>query len=63
MKSNWIKYIFIIFIIAILLFAIFKIREDQENSQLEDEVSQSEEEQVKEIRVGIARFRYNKSNS
>ena len=63
MKSNWIKYIFIIFIIAILIFAVFKIRQDQESSQLEEETSSNEQEQIKEIKVGISRFRYNKPNS
>lgn len=63
MKSNWIKYVFIIFIIAILIFAVFKIRQDQENSQLEEETSSSEQEQIKEIKVGIARLRHNKPNS
>ena len=56
MKSNWIKYVFIIFIIAILVFAVFKMRQDQENSQLEKETSSNEQEQIKEIKVGIARF-------
>ena len=59
MKSNWIKYIFIIFIIGILIFAVLKIRQDQEESKLEDEVASTQEEQIKEIKVGIARFRYN----
>lgn len=56
MKSNWIKYVFIIFIIAILVFAVFKMRQDQENSQLEKETSSNEQEQIKEIKLGIARF-------
>lgn len=63
MKSNWIKYVFIIFIIVILLFAIFKIRGDQKQNEIEENASLIEEEQVKEIKLGIARIRYNKSNS
>ena len=54
MKSNWIKYVFIIFIIGILIFAVLKIRQDQEEINLEEQSTSNEEEQVKEIKVGIA---------
>lgn len=54
MKSNWIKYVFIIFIIGILIFAVLKIRQDQEEINLEEQNTSNQEEQVKEIKVGIA---------
>ena len=53
MKSNWIKYVFIIFIIGILIFAVLKIRQDQEEINLEEQSTSNEDEQVKEIKVGI----------
>ena len=56
MKSNWIKYVFIIFIIIILIFAIFKIRKDEQEKQQEEANSASQEETVKEIKLGIASF-------
>ena len=49
-------YIFIIFIIAILIFAVLKMREEQQNVQSEEEAISAEEEQVKEIKLGIARI-------
>ncbi len=62
MKSNWTKYIFIIFVIVILLFAIFKMRQDEEEKQ-ELESSNTQEEKITELTLGIARHGYNKSNS
>lgn len=56
MKSNWIKYIFIIFIIIILVFAIFKIKKDEHEKQQQEEYSSTQEETVKEIKLGIAGF-------
>lgn len=63
MKSNWIKYVFIIFIVIILLFAIFKIRQDEEERQQELEHVTSQQEKITELTLGIARIRYNQSNS
>ena len=63
MKSNWIKYIFAIFIIGILLFAIFKIRQDEEEKKQEQEYISNKEEKNTELKLGIARIWYNKSNS
>ena len=56
MKSNWIKYVFIIFIIIILSFSIYKIRKDEQEKQQEEESSSSQEDIVKEIKLGIANF-------
>ena len=63
MKSNWIKYVFIIFIIIILIFAVFKIKQDEEVRQQELEHTTSKQEKNTELTLGIARIRYNKSNS
>lgn len=57
MKSNWFKYVFIIFIVIILIFAIFKIRKDEEEQQQElEQTTSSQNEQVKEITLGIAQL-------
>lgn len=57
MKSNWIKYIFIIFSILILVFAIFKIKKEEANQEQEQQItSNSEDEKIKEIKLGIAQF-------
>lgn len=63
MKSNWIKYVFIIFIIIILIFAIFKIKQEENEKKQELEYANSQEEKNTELKLGIARTRYNKSNS
>ena len=55
MKSNWIKYVFIAFIIFILIFAIFKIKRDEEEKQ-ELQSSSTQQEKIKELTLGIARF-------
>lgn len=56
MKSNGIKYVFIIFIVIVLLFAIYKIRKDEEKKQQEQYISNSQTEQIKEIKLGIAQL-------
>ena len=54
MKSNWIKYVFVVFIIIVLVFAVIKIRSDEKEEELESQVSDSEDDKIREIRVGIA---------
>lgn len=54
MKSNWFKYIFIFFIIIILIFAIYKIRKDEEIKQQEQQITSTEQEKVRELKLGIA---------
>ena len=54
MKSNWIKYVFIVFIIIVLVFAVIKIRNDEKEEELESQTTNSEDEKVREIKVGIA---------
>ncbi len=53
MKSNWIRYVFIIFIVILLLFAIFIIRQDEEVKKQEEQAN-SQEEKIKELKLGIA---------
>lgn len=53
MKSNWIKYIFILFIILILGFSIYKIKQEEHQEQ-EENVSNKQQEIVKELKFGIA---------
>lgn len=55
MKSNWFKYIFIIFIIIILVFSIYKIRKDEGENQ-QQQTSSTEEEKIREIKLGIAQM-------
>ena len=54
MKSNWFKYVFIFFIVIILIFAIYKIRKDEEIKQQEQQISSTEQEKVRELKLGIA---------
>lgn len=57
MKSNYFKYIFIIFAIVIMIFAIVKIKsEDQKKESQIYETKKETEEEVKEIKLGIASF-------
>ncbi len=58
MKSNYIKYVFIIFIIILIVLAIYIIRENEEVSQREQEYIEEveAENQVKEIKLGIAEY-------
>ena len=56
MKGNFVKYIFILFIIVIVVAVIYKSNES-ENVQIEEPTtSQTEEEIVKEITLGVAEF-------
>lgn len=61
MKSNWINYIFIIFIIFILGFAIYIIKAD-EKEQNQEKQADTVKEKNTELKLGIARNRYNKPN-
>ena len=54
MKSNWIKYVFAIFIIIILGFSIYKIKKDEAEKEQEQQIASNQEEQIKEIKLGIA---------
>lgn len=54
MKSNWIKYVFAVFIIIILVFAVYKIKKDEAEKKQEQQITSNQEEQIKEIKLGIA---------
>ncbi len=54
MKSNWIKYVFVTFIIIILGFSIYKIKKDEAEKEQEQQIASNQEEQIKEIKLGIA---------
>lgn len=54
MKSNWIKYVFVIFFIIILVLAIYKIKKDEAEKEQEQQIISKQEEQIKEIKLGIA---------
>lgn len=56
MKSNWFKYVFIFFIIAILIFSVFKIKKDEQIRQQEQKTASSEEEKIRELKLGIAQM-------
>ena len=59
MKSNFVKYIFIIFIIAIICAVVYKVNyneENQQEQQQETNISEVEEDIVKEITLGVAEF-------
>ena len=57
MKSNWIKYVFVIIIIILLAFAIYIIKNDeQEKKQEQEYTANTQEEKVKEIKIGIAKL-------
>ena len=57
MKHGWYKYIFILFVIGIIIFAYLKIRGDEETKRQEEiKNSTKQEEQVKEITLGIAQM-------
>lgn len=57
MKHSWFKYIFIVFAIGIIIFAYLKIKGDEETKKQEEiSNSKSQEEQIKEITVGIAQM-------
>ena len=54
MKSNIFKYIFIIFVIIIVVVAFFVIRNNENEQETEEETVSTEEEIVREIRLGVA---------
>ncbi|MBR3002356.1 MAG: hypothetical protein IKF38_02160 [Clostridia bacterium] len=55
MKGSWFKYIFILFAIGIIIFAFVKIRGDEETKKQEElNKASKQEEQIKEITIGIA---------
>lgn len=56
MKSNFIKYIFIVFIIVIAGTVIYKVNKDEESKVGEPTTTNTEEEIVKEITLGVAEF-------
>ena len=57
MKSNWIKYIFIIIIIILFIFAVYKInKEETEKQQEEQQTATTQEEKIKELKLGIAKL-------
>lgn len=57
MKSNFFKYIFIIFVIVIVLIAFFIInRQDKEVEQNTVNSENTEQKQIKDIRLGVAQF-------
>lgn len=56
MKSNWFKYIFIVFIIIILVFSIYKIKKDEQEEKQQQQVSNSEQEKIRELKLGIAQM-------
>lgn len=56
MKSNFVKYIFIIFIIAIIIAVIYKLNQNDESTIEEQPEASTEEEIIKEIKLGIASF-------
>lgn len=58
MKSNFVKYIFFITVIIIMGFAIYKINKQEENEpgELKTASEIGENEQIKEITLGIAEY-------
>ncbi len=58
MKSSYIKYVFIIFIVILVILAIYIIRGNEEEAKREQEyiASNEEENQIREIKLGIAEF-------
>ena len=57
MKHSWFKYIFIVFAIGIIIFAYLKIKGDEETKRQEEiKNSSKQEEQIKEITLGIAQM-------
>ena len=58
MKSNYFKYVFIVFAIAITIFAIVKIKSDEQKkeAQIYEEKELKEQEEIKEIKLGVASF-------
>ena len=56
MKSNVFKYLFIIFVIIIVIVAFLIIRHDEQESQNNTQESDTQVQQVKDIRLGIAQF-------
>ena len=57
MRNSWFKYIFILFAIGIIIFAFVKIRGDEETKkQQELDSANKQEEQIKEITLGIAQL-------
>lgn len=55
MRNSWFKYIFILFVIGIIIFAYVKIKGDEETKKQEQiNSSGKQEEQIKEITIGIA---------
>ena len=58
MKSSYIKYVFIIFIVILIIIAIYIIRKNEEEDKREKEYIEvnEEENQIREIKLGIAEF-------
>ena len=59
MKSNFVKYIFIIFVVIIIVFVIYKLtnnKTDESEGQATIEQTESENQIIKEISLGIAEF-------
>ena len=58
MKSNYFKYIFIIFAVLIMTFAIIKIKTDEQKKREQQvfETKEETEEEIKEIKLGVASF-------
>ena len=57
MRNSWFKYIFILFVIGIIIFAYIKIKGNEETKKQEElNNANKQEEQIKEITLGIAEF-------
>lgn len=56
MKSNIIKYIFIIFVITIMGFVIYQSTNEKQSTEPQQQISNKEEDIIKEITLGIAEF-------
>ena len=55
MRNSWFKYVFILFVIGIVVFAYVKIKGDEETKKQEELTNANkEQEQIKEITIGIA---------
>ena len=56
MKGNWIKYVFIVFIIIIIIAVIYESQKSKEKQKVEQPISTTEEEIIKEATIGVAAF-------
>ena len=56
MKSNIFKYLFIIFVVIIVVVAFFIIRNNEEEEITQEDTVTSDDEIVREIRLGIAQY-------